>query len=278
VHDDVRHASARFDIAGVITLGLILSGAAWVLTSAARGVDALLVGVAVVVIVCAAVFVRYEARLADPALPPALFAIREFAAANAAIAGANMTLYATLLAIPALLASDAATTLQTGAALFALSAAMAVLGPFVGMVIDRFGARWPPAFGGMLIVAGCVGTSLTLANATNVNFAALLTSLLVMGAGVSFTFPASRVAAVDAVPRHYVALASGVVSTSRYFGGMIGAIVAGAALTALPAATRGPTLFAILASGGVLTSLASLAMPGQSRTRTVPPSPSTSTS
>jgi MFS family permease len=210
-----------------------------------------------------------------------LFRIREFTAANVAISASNMTLYATLLAIPALLASDPVTAVQTGVALFALSAAMAVLGPFVGMVIDRFGAKWPPAFGGLLIVAGCLATSAILASGAlaGTSFLLLLLALLVMGAGVSFTFPATRVAAVDAVPQRYVALASGVVSTSRYFGGMIGAIVAGAALTTLPAATRGPTLFVILASGGVLTSLASLGMPGrQSSERTVPRSPSTSTS
>jgi EmrB/QacA subfamily drug resistance transporter len=279
--EDVARTDARFDIVGVIALALILTGAAWVLTSAARGVDLALVVGALVVVAAAVAFVRYESRLADPALPPMLFLIREFTAANVAISASNMTLYATLLAIPALLASDPVTAVQTGVALFALSAAMAVLGPFVGMVIDRFGAKWPPAFGGLLIVAGCLATSAILASGAlaGTSFLLLLLALLVMGAGVSFTFPATRVAAVDAVPQRYVALASGVVSTSRYFGGMIGAIVAGAALTTLPAATRGPTLFVILASGSVLTSLASLGMPGrQSSERTVPRSPSTSTS
>ena len=278
IPEETARSDARFDITGVLALGAILTGAAWVLTSAARGVDLALVLGALLVVAAGVVFVRYESRLADPALPPMLFTIREFTAANVAISASNMTLYATLLAIPALLASDPATAVQTGVALFALSAAMAVLGPFVGVLIDRFGAKWPPAFGGVLIVVGCVSTSATLANGANTNFPLLLLALLVMGAGVSFTFPATRVAAVDAVPQRYVALASGVLSTSRYFGGMVGAIVAGAALTALPAATRGPTLFAILASGGVLTSLASLGMPGQSSERTVPRSPSTSIS
>ena len=276
VPEDIARSDARFDIVGVLSLAAILSGAAWVLTSAARGIDLLLIGGAMAVLVAAIAFVRYESRLTDPALPPMLFTIREFTAANVAISASNMTLYATLLAIPALLASDPATAVQTGVALFALSAAMALLGPFVGMLIDRFGARWPPAFGGLLITAGALGTAAVLGN---MNFGLLLLTLLIMGAGVSFTFPATRVAAVDAVPQRYAALASGVVSTSRYFGGMVGAIVAGAALTTLPPATRGPTLFAILASGGVLTSLASLGMPGrQSRERTVPRSPSTSTS
>src|SRR5207245_1194139 len=106
----------------------ILSGAAWVLTSIPRGLDAWLVVIAIAVAIGAVAFVRYESRLADPALPPALFRVPAFTAACGAICFSNLSLYATLLAIPALLASDAATTVLVGVALFALSAAMAVLG------------------------------------------------------------------------------------------------------------------------------------------------------
>ena len=260
VRDVAARSEARFDVAGVVGLGLVLSGAAWVLTTLGRGSpNGALALIAVAVVVGAVVFVRYESRLEDPALPPGLFRITAFSAANGAICFSNLSLYATLLAIPVLLASDPATTVLVGAALFALSAAMVVLGPLTGILVDRFGARWPPAFGGVLIAAGCVATGAVV---TNGSFALLFVSLLVMGAGVAFTFPATRVAAVDAVPSRYVALASGVLSTSRYFGGMLGAIVAGAVLTALPPATRGQTLFMLLAGGGVLTSIASLGMPG----------------
>lgn len=259
--EEELHRGTRFDLAGALALGALLSGAAWVLTSLGRSApDATLVAIAAAVIAGAVLFVRYESRLADPALPPALFRIAPFAAANGAICFSNLSLYATLLAVPALLASDAASTVLVGVALFALSAAMVVLGPLTGILVDRFGARWPPAFGGVLIAAGCVAT----ANLVDVlNFPLLLVALLAMGAGVSLTFPATRVAAVDAVPARHVALASGVVSTSRYFGGMLGAIIAGATLTALPAESRGHTLFVILAFGGVLTTLSSLGMPGR---------------
>ncbi len=262
VHDDVAHREARFDIAGVVALGLILTGAAWVLTSFGRGIDLAMVLLGAAVVGAAIVFIRYESALADPALPPELFRIPAFAAANGAICFSNLSLYATLLAIPVLLASDPATTVLVGVALFALSAAMAVLGPFTGLAIDRFGAKWPPAAGGVLIAAGALATGAVV---TGGSFPLLVASLLVMGAGVSLTFPAARVAAVDAVPTRYVALASGVLSTSRYFGGMLGAIAAGAVLTAFPPETRAPVLFTILAGGGVLTTLSSLGMPGSAR-------------
>jgi hypothetical protein len=94
----------------------------------------------------------------------------------------------------------------------------------------------------------------------------LLSALLVTGAGVALTFPATRVAAIDAAPPRYAALASGVLSTSRYFGGMLGAIIATVTLGGLPAASRAPTLFAVLALSGALASVASLWLPGSART------------
>jgi MFS family permease len=135
---------------------------------------------------------------------------------------------------------------------------MVVLGPATGWLVDRFGARWPPVLGGLLIVVGCLVTGAVV---THQQFPALLASLLVLGAGVSLTFPATRVAAVDAVPARYVALASGVVSTSRYFGGMLGAIVAGVAL-ASGNGSNATALFAILAASGALASLSALGLPG----------------
>lgn len=261
--EEELHRAARFDLAGVVWLGVLLSTAAWVITSLARpSPDLALTLAALAVVVGGALFVRYENAVADPALPPGLFRIRAFAAANGAICFSNLTLYATLLAVPALLAADAATTLAVGAALFALSAAMVVLGPLAGVLVDRLGARWPPAFGGLLIAAGCLATAAILGA---FSFPLLLGALLAIGAGVALTFPATRIAAVDAVAGRHVALASGVVSTSRYFGGMLGAIVAGATLTALPPETRGHTLFVILAGGGVLTSFFALGMPGTAR-------------
>jgi MFS family permease len=112
--------------------------------------------------------------------------------------------------------------------------------------------------GGVLIIVGCLATGAVI---THAQFPLLLASLLVLGAGVSLTFPATRVAAVDAVPARYVALASGVVSTSRYFGGMLGAIVAGIALASNDA-SNAPVLFGVLAASGALASLASLGLPG----------------
>ena len=154
-----------------------------------------------------------------------------------------------------------------GFALTALSAAMVVLGPATGWLVDRYGARWPPAFGGMLIVVGCLATGAVI---THAQFPLLLASLLVLGAGVSLTFPATRVAAVDAVPARYVALASGVVSTSRYFGGMLGSVAIAIALGGTPSTDSLRLLFWLFTAAAFAAAIPSLALPGQAVTHDDP--------
>lgn len=263
VPEDEPRVRARFDLTGVVALGMLLVSVAWVLTGLGRSLsDPATIAIAAATIAGVVLFVRFELAQPDPALPIALFRIAAFTAANATMWFGNTVLYATLIAIPALLISDPASSASVGVALFALSASLVVLGPVTGWLVDRFGARWPVAAGGVLMAAGALATGAVVERGS---LAPLLASLLTIGIGVSFTFPATRVAAVDAVPPRHVALASGVVSTSRYFGGMLGSILAGVAVTALPLATRAPTLFGVLAVSGGLVSVASLGLPGRGR-------------
>jgi EmrB/QacA subfamily drug resistance transporter len=262
---DRARSKARFDIVGVVALGLLLVGTAWVLTSLGRGgPDALAIGIAVAVVIGFVAFMRYENAREDPALPPSLFLIRSFTAANVAMCFSNLALYATLLALPILLADRE--PILVGVSLFALSAAAVVLGPIAGALLDKYGARWPTMLGGVLIVSGSIATGLVV---TNAELVALLLSVLVLGSGVAFTFPATRLAALDVVPARHAALATGVVSTSRYFGGMLGAIAASVSVTAFAHDVRGPVLFGVLAASGLVTALASLGMPGTAHTQAV---------
>jgi MFS family permease len=134
---------------------------------------------------------------------------------------------------------------------------MIVLSPVSGALVDRVGARWPTALGGLLIAAG-LGILGLSGRASD--FGMLLVCMPITGAGVALTFPATRIAALDAVPAHFAALASGVTSSSRYFGGMIGALVAGLALVETSEAAAG-RLFLILAASGLAAALVGSQLP-----------------
>ena len=255
---DAPRRSAHPDVRGAITLGVLLSVAAWTLTEAGTSAPAVTVGLLVAVAVAAVGFVRYEARHADPALPPFLFTISAFTNANLTIALSNLALYGTFLAVPVILAgSGRDATIRAGIAISAQSVAMIVLSPVSGALVDRVGARWPTALGGLLIATG-LGILAVSGRASD--FGVLLICLPITGAGVALTFPATRIAALDAVPVRFAALASGVTSSSRYFGGMVGALVAGIALAGSTEAAAA-RLFLILAAAGVAAAIAGSRLP-----------------
>jgi len=256
--DDARpdRPAARPDVVGAIGLGALLSLAAWVLTGAGRGVDGTTLLLTVATAAAATLFVRYELRQADPALPPRFFRIRAFTGANLTIAFANTALYGSLIGVPIILAGSAEASVRAGFALTALSAALIVGSPVSGFLADRLGARWPTALGGLLIA---IGLLIPVLSGRADDYLVLLVSLPIAGAGVALTFPATRIAAMDAVPARHAALASGVTSSSRYFGGMIGALVAVAALTRPGGGAA--LLFGILAAAGIATAAVSLVLP-----------------
>ena len=255
---DPPRRTAHPDVAGAVALGVLLSLAAWTLTEAGTSSAALTFALLAVVAIGAVAFFRYEARHSDPALPPFLFGIRGFVTANLTIALSNLALYGTFLAVPVILAgSGPDATIRGGIALSAQSVAMILLSPVSGALVDRVGARWPTALGGALIAAGLAILGLS-GHASE--FGVLLICLPITGAGVALTFPATRIAALDAVPAHYAALASGVTSSSRYFGGMIGALIAGLALANAPEAAAG-RLFLILAASGVAAAIVGSQLP-----------------
>jgi len=257
---DPPRRTAHPDIAGAVALGVLLSLAAWTLTEAGTSAPTVSIVLLAAVAAGAVVFVRYEGRHADPALPPFLFTIRAFTSANLTIALSNLALYGTFLAVPVLLAgSGPDATIRGGIAISAQSVAMIVLSPVSGALVDRVGARWPTAIGGLLIA---VGLGILGLSGRASDFTMLLICMPITGAGVALTFPATRIAALDAVPVRFAALASGITSSSRYFGGMIGALVTGLALTTTsgPAAGR---LFLILAASGLGAALVGSQLPAR---------------
>ena len=67
------------------------------------------VAIGVAVVLGGVAFVRYENAREDPALSPALFRVPAFTAACIAMCFSNLALYATLLALPALLVDSSST-------------------------------------------------------------------------------------------------------------------------------------------------------------------------
>jgi EmrB/QacA subfamily drug resistance transporter len=247
------------DVVGAISLGVLLALPAWLLSTAGGGLDAPRIALLVAMHIGFILFFRYERRQPDPVLPPSLFRIRAFSTANATIALTNLALYGTFIALPIALAAGPDAPARIGAILAAFSVGSIALSPLSGALVDRFGARVPTALGGALIAVG-LGVPALLGR--DADYPTLLVFVTVAGGGVAMNFPATRIAALDAAPAHLAALASGVTSTSRYFGGITGSVLAALILgRSADVAGAMSLVLGIFAAAGLASALVGVTLP-----------------
>ena len=209
-----------FDFRGTFLLGVVLMGAAGLLILDMA--DLWIYGLMGVFVV-AIYFFRYEWQHADPVLQLAFFRIRQFAAANGAVALSNLAMYSTMLAVPILLSrQNGWSSTQTGLVLTALMASSVIFAPIGGHLADRWGRRWP-AFGGLLLFSfGLLPLALT---GGEVSIVVLVSCLGVSGIGLGIAGAGIQTSAVEAVERQQAGAASGIYATSRYLGSIIGSSV-----------------------------------------------------
>jgi MFS family permease len=189
-----------------------------------RGTTALvLAGGILAVIVLTAMFLRWEFRHPDPVLQPRLFCRRAFAAANGSIALCNLATYTVLLSVPLLLASrNASSSLQSGLVLTAMSGAMIVVSPVGGWLADTYGRRLPTMAGLALVSLGTVPMAVAGAE---ILLPLLVVGLAFVGMGIGVATPGLQSTAVESVAQAEAGAASGIYSTSRYLGSIVGSAV-----------------------------------------------------
>jgi EmrB/QacA subfamily drug resistance transporter len=220
-------AGVKFDYPGAVLLPIVLSGLAGVLMAIARGAPWALVGTGAAAVTGGAVLLAFiETRATSPVLQPRLFRIRAFTAAAGGVAFSNMAMYVTLLAVPLMLtARGGYTTLEIGLVLMALSIASFVVSPVAGRFADRLGRRTPTVLGMTISTAASIPLAL---EGSEISVPLLVATLIVFGIGFGIANPGMQTGAIEAAPADRTAAASGVYSTSRYFGSIVGsAILAG---------------------------------------------------
>ena len=252
-----------FDAGGALALSALLVGAAAVLTQRHRFDSALVALAATLLVAGAALFWRHERRHPDPVIRPAFFRRRAFAAANASVALSNLAMYSTLLALPIFLARQPGwSSAAIGTALAALSAATVVCSPFGGRLADRIGRRWTSVAGSALLTLGAVPLALGL---EQLSFPALLCALGVSGVGLGLSAAPMQTSAVEAVEARESGVASGVYSTSRYLGSIVGSIMLGALLGAGGGLEGFDALFLVVLLAAAASVVTSLALPDRPR-------------
>ena len=215
---------------------------------------------AVLVAAGGAWFAAHERSTRTPVLDVRVLRIRTVSAAGLAVATGNAALYTALLVVPLLVGSAASVPLLL---CLLVGASITALGG--GHLADRWGRRRPAVLGGVLVAVA--GTGLVWTDPGDVP---VLAGVLLAGCGVGQGLAAAavQVAGLEALPPDRAGLASGVWSTCRY----VGSIVGSSLLPGLVAGGSGAPAFVLVAVGGALSAAAAVALPTR-RTR-VRPSPS----
>ena len=132
-------------------------------------------------------------------------------------------MYVTLLAIPILLSRRPGwRSTEVGLVLAAMSIGMVVFSPIGGRLADRLGRRAPTVAGLSLLTLGLAPLALAGGGITT---PALLAGLGVAGAGLGLSSAGLQTAAIESVGPRDSGVASGLFSTSRYLGSIVGSSV-----------------------------------------------------
>jgi MFS family permease len=212
----------------------------------------------VVVVAIGAAFFLREMRVADPVLQLRLFRIRTISAGNVCIALSNLAMYVTLLAVPLLEGGrERLDPLHVGLLLAAMSACNFLGAPLGGRLADRFGRRLP-TFGGLAI---SVPPLFVLAvSGGDLAVALFATCLAVAGFGFGLGWSGLQTAVVESVPVRQAGMASGLFSTSRYFGSIVGSSVLAGVVGSGQGDWRFVVVFSMCCAAALLSALASFGL------------------
>jgi len=204
---------------GALTYGLIEGGS--------RGwTSPVILGSFAAAVVILAVFVAVEGRGATPMLPPRLFRQRLFTVANTAMVVVGFALMGSSFFFSQFFVYvQGSSVLRAGLQTLPASLAMVVVSPFAGRFAARYGFRVVVTIG--LALAGLGLLALGFVHA-DTGYGNVWWRLAVVGIGFALTMSPLTGAAIQAVSPHEGGLASGISSTTRQIGAVLGVAVLGA--------------------------------------------------
>lgn len=171
-------------------------------------------------------FGLWERRVASPVIDLGLFRRASFTCGGLVVAVGNMAMYATLFELPSFFERvRGISKASAGAGLLALTLGMVVSAQLGARLSERVGARLTVAAG---MLCGAAGAHLLHGGASLLTPRDAMPALVAMGVGVGLSNAPAQASAMVGVPREQAGMASGVLATLRYLGGVAGIAVLGA--------------------------------------------------
>jgi len=206
-----------------------------------------------VILIFTRIFVQKELKHPDPILKLNLFRSKTFVAAAGGVCLSNLSMYTTFLVMPILLSArfnwgEA----EVGLALTALFASNIALAPLGGRLADLWGRRWPTMLGMLFLGLGMLPLAIL---GSQIDLWVLLLSLVVAGVGIGLSSAGLQTSAIESAPAKDAGIASGVFSTSRYFGSIVGSSIMAGLLSTNQSQFQGINLIFILATATAFAAL-----------------------
>ena len=189
----------------------------------------LILGLFAAVVVGMVAFVLVQQRQRQPLMELGLFKIRTFTVTNLIGLLLSFGMMGVFFLLPVFLQSVLGySAIKAGLVITPLAAIVIVSSPTSGMLSDRLGSKWL-MFAGMFITA--VGFYLTRrVMVTDGSWNSMVFPFIVSGFGIGMVMPPMPSAVMGAVPPERAGQASGVISSFRQIGSVLGIAVMGAVL------------------------------------------------
>jgi EmrB/QacA subfamily drug resistance transporter len=225
--DDVR-----FDWKGALLIAPALTALVAVLNEGYRwgATSPLLLGLVLLAVVLAALFVRCEHRANAPLLDLGLFRQRAFSAGSVAGILSYASLFGIFFLMPFIFVRAFADSILTaGLRLCIVPVMLAVAAPIGGAIYDRLGAGLPTLCG-MLICAGASSMLFIFLDGARDSLPSIMLALAVFGVGQGLFISPNNSAIVAAAPASLAGEAGGLLNVLRSFGVSVGVAAASSLL------------------------------------------------
>jgi len=217
-------AHGRLDVLGALLTAVGLGGTTYALISGPDGMTAAVSIAAVVGVLALVAFVLHERRAESPMLPLALFANRQFSAANLV----TVVVYAALggvffLFVAFLQISLGWTPLAAGAASLPITALMLAFSARSGALAQKVGPRIPLTLGPLAIAAGML--LMTRIDPGDSYVGSVLPAMLVFGSGLTLVVAPITATVLAAADSRHAGIASGINNAVSRVAGLLAVAV-----------------------------------------------------
>ena len=176
-----------------------------------------------------------EHRVSQPLIDFSLFRSLNFAAGNATGLLLSAAMMGAFFTIPIFLQSVLGfSAIKAGLVMAPMSVVIIFAAPVAGMLSDRLGSKWIVAAGMFLLAVGLAWMAGLIPGVEKIHpattSASLIVPFLISGVGIGFAVAPVTSAVMATAPKDRVGNASGVLSTMRQVGSLMGIAILGAVL------------------------------------------------